>query len=412
MTLATRCSACGTSFRVVQDQLKVSGGWVRCGRCNEVFNALESLYEIEAQAGQSGAAVAPPKPPPPESPALSFAPPKPPTETRVAVPAFTQAVAPSTQPASPPPSAIVAAPEAPVVTPPFSQHSSDSPVDAGNESPNGHHEEAPTDRATGSSSLADGPAAWVPFKDGWPQGERREPRGLPPAIAPAPETSEPAAFDPHADAEMQSPIADAASVPGEWDDRPVHGFEDVETRLEPRPGEDIGPTPSFLRTAQRPEAALSSEHRRSWVVAASALALLLAVQGLVAWRDSIAARAPALEPVLSALCLPFRCRVNAPRYLTAMALEGSNLRQRAGVGSGYELIVALRNRSAAFVMWPSFELTLTDSQGQALIRRVLSPEDFGVSDNRLGPAAEFNLQTQLDVADRRIAGYTVEIFYP
>ena len=34
MSLATRCTSCGTAFRVVQDQLKVSEGWVRCGRCN------------------------------------------------------------------------------------------------------------------------------------------------------------------------------------------------------------------------------------------------------------------------------------------------------------------------------------------------------------------------------------------
>src|SRR4051794_3421525 len=47
MSLATRCDACGTVFRVVQDQLKVSEGWVRCGRCNEVFNALESLFDLE-----------------------------------------------------------------------------------------------------------------------------------------------------------------------------------------------------------------------------------------------------------------------------------------------------------------------------------------------------------------------------
>src|SRR5665213_1635752 len=46
MSLATRCSSCGTVFRVVQDQLKVSEGWVRCGRCNEVFNALEGLFDL------------------------------------------------------------------------------------------------------------------------------------------------------------------------------------------------------------------------------------------------------------------------------------------------------------------------------------------------------------------------------
>src|SRR5690606_21024397 len=46
MSLATRCTHCGTIFRVVQDQLKVSEGWVRCGRCDEVFNALEGLFDL------------------------------------------------------------------------------------------------------------------------------------------------------------------------------------------------------------------------------------------------------------------------------------------------------------------------------------------------------------------------------
>ena len=46
--LATRCTACGTVFRVVQDQLRVSEGWVRCGRCAEVFNATDALLDIES----------------------------------------------------------------------------------------------------------------------------------------------------------------------------------------------------------------------------------------------------------------------------------------------------------------------------------------------------------------------------
>ena len=57
MSLATRCTACGTVFRVVQDQLKVSEGWVRCGRCNEVFNALEGLFDLEREAPPEGAAI-------------------------------------------------------------------------------------------------------------------------------------------------------------------------------------------------------------------------------------------------------------------------------------------------------------------------------------------------------------------
>ncbi len=50
MSLATRCTSCGTVFRVVQDQLKVSEGWVRCGQCDAVFNALQGLFDLERDA--------------------------------------------------------------------------------------------------------------------------------------------------------------------------------------------------------------------------------------------------------------------------------------------------------------------------------------------------------------------------
>ncbi len=39
MSLITRCPACTTIFKVVPDQLRVSDGWVRCGQCDEVFDA-------------------------------------------------------------------------------------------------------------------------------------------------------------------------------------------------------------------------------------------------------------------------------------------------------------------------------------------------------------------------------------
>ena len=50
MSLATRCPSCGTVFRVAQEQLQVSEGWVRCGRCNGVFNAAELLFDIDSGA--------------------------------------------------------------------------------------------------------------------------------------------------------------------------------------------------------------------------------------------------------------------------------------------------------------------------------------------------------------------------
>lgn len=54
MSRITRCPACVTLFKVVPDQLRISEGWVRCGQCDEVFDAslhlLPELPEIPLQS--------------------------------------------------------------------------------------------------------------------------------------------------------------------------------------------------------------------------------------------------------------------------------------------------------------------------------------------------------------------------
>lgn len=45
MSLITRCPACQTLFKVVPDQLRISEGWVRCGQCEEIFDASLQLVQ-------------------------------------------------------------------------------------------------------------------------------------------------------------------------------------------------------------------------------------------------------------------------------------------------------------------------------------------------------------------------------
>lgn len=66
MALVTRCPNCGTHFKVVRDQLRISEGWVRCGRCSEVFDASTALTEsdpLTATGAQEGQAEAPAREP-------------------------------------------------------------------------------------------------------------------------------------------------------------------------------------------------------------------------------------------------------------------------------------------------------------------------------------------------------------
>ncbi len=46
MTMATRCPGCGTLFRITAEQLQAREGRVRCGRCRQVFNALDTLTSL------------------------------------------------------------------------------------------------------------------------------------------------------------------------------------------------------------------------------------------------------------------------------------------------------------------------------------------------------------------------------
>lgn len=51
MSLITRCPACRTMFKVVPDQLRISNGWVRCGKCDEIFDASAQLVQADTQPG-------------------------------------------------------------------------------------------------------------------------------------------------------------------------------------------------------------------------------------------------------------------------------------------------------------------------------------------------------------------------
>lgn len=53
MSMITRCPACETMFRVVPDQLRISAGWVRCGQCDEVFDASAHLLDSTPTTGSS-----------------------------------------------------------------------------------------------------------------------------------------------------------------------------------------------------------------------------------------------------------------------------------------------------------------------------------------------------------------------
>lgn len=54
MRLIARCPHCHTLFKVVPDQLRLAQGWVRCGQCDNVFDALENILTSETESIATG----------------------------------------------------------------------------------------------------------------------------------------------------------------------------------------------------------------------------------------------------------------------------------------------------------------------------------------------------------------------
>jgi predicted Zn finger-like uncharacterized protein len=294
MTQATRCPACGTVFRVVPDQLKVSAGWVRCGRCGDVFDASKALFELDA-AGL----------------------PLPPAGAAVAGPPV--AVAAEPLQAEPPAAAANDEP------PPAAAHVR-SPL--------------PPLSAAGAAAV--------------------------PAVPAMPEASPPAA-------------------------------------------ETAQPRPGFLLRAQRAEA----RRGRRWPAAVLAPALLLLLGGQIAlhFRDHFAAAWPATRPPLAAACRLLGCELRAPLRIEGFTVESVVLR-RLDESPMHLLQLAVRNRAATAARLPAIDLALTDLEGRTTARRMIEAQDLGAGSEQLPAQGEVTLQLLLDLGDTRVAGYTVELFYP
>lgn len=303
MSLATRCPACGTVFRVVRDQLKVSDGWVRCGRCSEVFNAAQRLFELEGDTPQER------------------------------------------------PAAVV------------------------------HH---------------------LPVRDD--------------SASPATESSR-ALTEPPAQSAEVVPLSSAAlNVESAADVAPmaVETAPTVEApppAADPEPAPEPGPTPEFIRRAERAERWRHPARRGLLGGMALLLAALLAGQMALHYRDTVAATWPATRPALQAACQLLDCRIEAPRRIDSLNVDSSGL-VRLPDSPFYSLSLVVQNKAATIVRMPAFDLALTDTQGQTVVRRVLTAAELGQPVEQLPAGGELALQATLDLGDRRIAGYTVELFYP
>jgi predicted Zn finger-like uncharacterized protein len=329
-------------FRVVPDQLRISEGWVRCGQCDEVFDANAHLQSLEVQPQKVAEEV--------QASENSFVEPRP-----------TPLIAVQT-------AADVAYDWGPMLAPEKSQEPSSDELLAEEAQP------GPTDYLQ-SDGLLD-----------------QSPHDLP-----ASEESQGAHYAPASDGDWvyQSPLA--------------HDLMDSPEGVDAE--EDAAP--SFMPRSPRRTWADRYLGYRVMLPLFFVLGLLLASQFLFLERDRIAANVPALRPLLDSGCSVLGCTLSMPRQIESIAIDSSAFtRVKSGV---YSLSLSLRNAAAIDLAAPAIELTLTDMQDQALVRRVLLPGEYSAK-TLIGAGGELVVNVPIAVragtASENISGYKLLAFYP
>lgn len=466
MSLVTRCPACSTAFKVVRDQLRISEGWVRCGRCSQVFDATLDLHD--SQEGEPNAPAAPaPDPAAGAFPAASEL--SSPASSEFASPAPPEHVgtAPSldeddfVEPDDLPPPAT---PEPPWPAPDLLDL---GPVES-RAYPSGGLQDgelagSPSSNSPAASIVAAPARAWSPLPTGLPAIVADEPwpssaasRTLQDDAASGEGTS-PSPVDQAVDAQLQKalrrsriqalresraharaavaagtqvlPAASAAVdadgvevAAGPVADTPASIHEAAALRQaseEPPAPEAMAPAPalpSFLDAGPPAQPPTKSPRRAALLTLAVLAGLLLMLQVLRHERDALAATHPGMRPVLAALCQLSACELSPMRRLDAIRIDGSSFTPERE-GGGYRLLFSLRNASAAALAMPAIELSLLDGNERPVIRRVFRPAEFGAPDV-LGPRAEQSAALALALKPVEgggvapVVGYSLLAFYP
>lgn len=373
MTLAARCEHCGTLFRVMRDQLWVSGGWVRCGRCSTAFNAFDQLYDLTKG-----------KPPPwqPRPPLLHEA-------------STVQAAIEGADGAAQPDGATSVATAPGVDT--SREYGAAEREAVGDDAVAADTVAAWTCDAMSGAIAAPGSDAPVPVHDDGP--------------APEPSASQKSDEPVRVEAGDLPVVADATiDEPRNVSTATVDGESALPLRAAP-----LGvaaATPEFLRRAEK-QARWQRPQVRLALGAAALLALaLLVVQAGLHFRHGLAAESPLARAALGWLCDRIGCRIEAPRRIDELTVESSSLTR---VGNDERLIrlsLTLRNRSRVPLAVPALDLSLKDGSGNLLVRRAIRPQELPSAPPSLPPRSDVPLQLLVATDGRRIASYTVEIFYP
>jgi len=156
--------------------------------------------------------------------------------------------------------------------------------------------------------------------------------------------------------------------------------------------------------------------RWPWLLGALLLLLVLIAQAAYFYRSALIVLFPDAKPYAAALCATLGCELPLPRRIELLSIEASDLQADTANPNIMVLSATLKNRAIFDQQLPLLELTLTDAQDQAVVRRVLTPQDYIGKAVKIQAGFAANTETAVKVfiegSQVKATGYRLYLFYP
>ena len=380
MMLATRCPYCHTTFRVVQDQLKICNGIVRCGSCRQVFNGIEQLQRADA----------------------------------LALAAQGNASWPDSAYANVYPVTIIASDDEKSI---FTEAHDDLNLILTPAEENSEQTHTP---------LADTPDPVFVEADEPKPAQQAADEGDPALILHLDDRKEPhLGNEDDGAAHRRSHIQD--NDRDQRFDLPRAEVVEVAPHYEAYDAEDFDPAykveiksqvvePAFVKRARQQER-FGRIARIVRAVLIVGLLPALFLQMLDVFHQRIAASLPKSKPFLERVCAIIECQTELPAQIDSVSVDAPELQAPSASEKTFTMNALLRNHSKMVQTWPHLELTLNDASEKPLVRRVFTAAEYLNETQEVAagfPAnSEYSVKLKFEAEPQlKPVGYHVYIFYP
>lgn len=161
----------------------------------------------------------------------------------------------------------------------------------------------------------------------------------------------------------------------------------------------------------------AGRRRTSWIYFLFALLLILGAAGQAIYfmRTEISVHFPQTKPILLHYCVQLGCALDLPRKIELLSIDDSDLQEDALHEKVVVLSATMINHAHFVQSYPKLELTLTDTNDRAVLRRLFAPGEYlpeGTPAETGMPAdGEIHVKLHMTTGDVKAAGYRVFITY-